>query len=302
MLCYELLWQVVRKIRKFHFHSLRALKLLKNNRGANVNLFSNPQLLNLLLIKAINERFSRNFNLSPKGKLMGLDLMEVLDKERSNRWKSEKVNHLLNESLRQDEILTNAIKQRELSEDIEDDALSQKMIYELEEIKKVCVDYRLRFLDAKLFKGDIPLEVLLNMRNLEEEMKAPFKSFKIVAPAELFKLVEKDKDPILFGQLSDNKYYFIGKWGKDMSSMRKWLVYPFRDISTFIKSIFILTVLISFSLPSSWMVTSAEESSFSIRMVLFFYVLFATTAWSILYAYPRVKNFNANLWNSRFFD
>lgn len=233
---------------------------------------------------------------------MGLDLLEVLDRERANRWKLEKVEGLISESLNQEELLTNTIKQRNLQEDIEDEALSPNMVYELKEIKKVCVDYRLRFLDAKLFKGDIPLEVLLNMRNIEEEMKVPFKAFKIVAPAELFKLVEKDKDPILFGQLSDNRYYFIGKWGKDMNPLRKWMVYPFRDVSTFIKSIFGLTFLISFCLPSSWMVTAAEESSFSIRMVLFFYVLFATTAWSILYAYPRVKNFNANLWNSRFFD
>ena len=69
-----------------------------------------------------------------------------------------------------------------------------------------------------------------------------------------------------------------------------------------IKSILILTILITASLPSSWMLTSAEESSFNIRMVFFFYTIFATTAWSILYAYPRVKNFNVNLWNSRFFD
>lgn len=233
---------------------------------------------------------------------MGLNLLEVIDKERSNRLKTEKLNQLLEDSFSQEEQLTEEIKQRNLEHVYENKALSSEHVYELDEIKKVCVDYRLRFLDAKLFKGEIPLEVLLNMRNLENEAKIPFKAFKIVAPAELFKLVEKDKDPILFGQLADNRYYFIGKWGKDMNPLRKWLVYPFRDVSTFIKSIFILTALISFSLPSSWMVTSADESSFNIRMVLFFYVLFATTAWSIMYAYPRVKNFNVYLWNSRFFD
>jgi len=233
---------------------------------------------------------------------MGLNLKEVLDKERLNRLNSEKIDRLLEESFQQENLLTEEIKQRNLIESNEGEGLKSKHIYNLEEIKKVCVDYRLRFLDAKLFKGEIPLEVLLNMSKLESQTKVPFKAFKIVAPAELFKLVEKDKDPILFGQLSNDKYYFIGKWGKDMNFFRKWLVYPFRSASTFIKSILILTILITASLPSSWMLTSAEVSSFNIRMVFFFYTIFATTAWSILYAYPRVKNFNVNLWNSRFFD
>ena len=233
---------------------------------------------------------------------MGLDLIDVLDRERVNRLKSERLEHLLNESLSQEETLVNEVKQRNAAFQEAPEGLEPEGIYHLSEIKKVCVDYRLRFLDAKYFKGKIPLEVLLKMRDLEASHGTTFKAFKIVAPAELFQLEEKDKDPILFGQMNDNRFYFIGKWGKDMSLLRKWAVYPFRDVSTFIKSILILTTLVALSIPSSLMVDSPEQSSFMVRMVFFFYILFATTAWSILYAYPRVKNFNANLWNSRYFD
>ena len=116
---------------------------------------------------------------------MGLNLKEVLDKERLNRLNSEKIDRLLEESFQQENLLTEEIKQRNLIESNEGEGLKPEHIYSLEEIKKVCVDYRLRFLDAKLFKGEIPLEVLLNMSKLESQTKVPFKAFKIVAPAEL---------------------------------------------------------------------------------------------------------------------
>ena len=47
------------------------------------------------------------------------------------------------------------------------DLLDGRKIYHLEDIKKLCIDYRLRFLDSHYFKGEIPEEAVSRIRDLE---------------------------------------------------------------------------------------------------------------------------------------
>ena len=44
------------------------------------------------------------------------------------------------------------------------DLLETDRIYHLETIKEICVDYRLRFLDAALFKSEFPEEAISEIR------------------------------------------------------------------------------------------------------------------------------------------
>ena len=46
--------------------------------------------------------------------------------------------------------------------------LDQENIYHIDEIKKICIDYRLRFLDTKYFKGQIPQEAIVKIKKLEQ--------------------------------------------------------------------------------------------------------------------------------------
>ena len=47
------------------------------------------------------------------------------------------------------------------------DLLETARIYHLEQIKKICIDYRLRFLDATYFKGEIPPEAVSKIKQME---------------------------------------------------------------------------------------------------------------------------------------
>ena len=40
------------------------------------------------------------------------------------------------------------------------DLLNKQKIFHLDHIKKICIDYRLRFLDIKYFKNDLPEEAI----------------------------------------------------------------------------------------------------------------------------------------------
>src|SRR5438105_3770084 len=41
-------------------------------------------------------------------------------------------------------------------------------VFSLDQIKKVCINYRLRFLDAGLFKGEYPYEAIMKIRAFEK--------------------------------------------------------------------------------------------------------------------------------------
>ena len=89
--------------------------------------------------------------------------------------------------------------------------LSKSRIYHIDHIKKVSIDYRLRFLDIKYFKNKLPIEALKQIKKLEKEHKTKLSEFKIMAPSVLFRLEKKD-DPLLFVPLGNEYYYLIHKW------------------------------------------------------------------------------------------
>ena len=98
--------------------------------------------------------------------------------------------------------------------------LSKSRIYHIDHIKKVSIDYRLRFLDIKYFKNKLPIEALKQIKKLEKEHKTKLSEFKIMAPSVLFRLEKKD-DPLLFVPLGNEYYYLIHKWGNDLKHLNK---------------------------------------------------------------------------------
>ena len=57
--------------------------------------------------------------------------------------------------------------------------LPKTRIYHIDHIKKVCIDYRLRFLDIKYFKNKLPIEALNKIKKLEKNHKTKLSEFKI---------------------------------------------------------------------------------------------------------------------------
>ena len=66
------------------------------------------------------------------------------------------------------------------------DQLETRKIFHLSQIKKVCIDYRLRFLDIKYFKGNLPKEAIEKITQLEKDHQTTLDGFKIMATSVLF--------------------------------------------------------------------------------------------------------------------
>ena len=183
-----------------------------------------------------------------------------------------------------------------ISNDFDFDLLETAEIYHLRHIKKIAVDYRLRFLDSRYFKGEIPQEAISKIKNLEKEHKLELKGFKILAPSKLFKLEDKD-DPILFAPIGNDHYYLIHKWGRDLHPLRKIMMWPFKSLVNLIALVVGISYIITLLVPNG--LFSKESSSFQF-WVIFFFMFKCLASIVIFYGFALGKNFNPAIWNSKY--
>jgi hypothetical protein len=178
------------------------------------------------------------------------------------------------------------------------DLLASNRIYHLKHIKEVCIDYRLRFLDSKYFKGDIPKEAIFKIKQLEKEHETKLQGFKIVAPSKLFKLKDKN-DPLLFVPLNNDYFYFIHKWGNDLHPLRKVLMWPFKNIVNLAWVVFALSYFVTLMFPLSLFTNTTSGYEF---WILFFFMFKSLVAVVIFYGVAKGKNFSNAIWRSKYYN
>ena len=109
-------------------------------------------------------------------------------------------------------------------------------VYKIEQIEKLCVDYRLRFLQSKYYTGSYDVEVAAKIKDFAKATKSPIdeytlgRRFFMMAPAEMFSLrdekyvskaeLRRQADPAIFFQIDEKHFRLIHKWGNDFTIFR----------------------------------------------------------------------------------
>lgn len=175
--------------------------------------------------------------------------------------------------------------------------LDSDRIYDHESIEAICVKYRLRFLDSAMFKADVPAEAVRHIKHVEANTGVTFEHFRIVAPAERFKLLDSTKDPILLAQLPNGKYYFIHQWGDDMSWIQHVLKYPFRHMKALAISSITIGTIVALAVPSQF---QSDQAEFFFRFFMFSMSSCLLMMIAIISGIMYSKDFSENVWNSKF--
>lgn len=181
-------------------------------------------------------------------------------------------------------------------------ALDHENIFTLEQIKAICIRYRLRFLDSKYFKAEFPYEAVLRINEFERKTGKRIEHFKIVAPDQLFNLENINKDPLLFADLGNDRFYLLHKWGNDLAWYKRWLAWPLQSFTTYFISLWVVCFFGSFLLPSSLLHVFNVESEIYLRiwfMIHLFIGLMGTTIWLGLSYDKSFSNLN---WNSKYYN
>lgn len=179
-------------------------------------------------------------------------------------------------------------------------------VFHKNDIKNLCQNYGLRFLESRYFNGELDIELPNKIREFSKTYDfyvGPGNSY-IAAPASSFKLQERPKDPLFFVHVGDDYYYLIHKWGKDISVLR-WLAnLPVRT------SIIKLTILafVGFILGASFITLHDNGdwiwiTSGMIGTMLMVCLLFSLTLISIIFDQDENNIWlgNSYKWDSKYF-
>ena len=169
------------------------------------------------------------------------------------------------------------------------DLVESSQIFHIDDIKNLCINYRLRFLGSHFFKGDFPEEAISEIRNLENKHGIALKDFKIVAPAKLLKLENAD-DPLLFAPMGNDYFYLIHKWGNDLHPFRKLLMWPYKNFENLVFTVALLSLFITLLMPMHWFTPNA---TFAEYLFLFLF---------IFKGFSKGKNFNGAIWKSKYYN
>ena len=176
------------------------------------------------------------------------------------------------------------------------DLLDRERIFHENSIKKICVNYRLRFLDSKYFKGTFPQEALTEINRLEKEHDLSLSGFKIMAPSKMF-VMRKTDDPLLFAPMGNGYYYLIHKWGNDLHPLRKLMMWPFKNFENLIFTILLSSLLATLLVPDGLF---TREQSYNQDVMVFFFMFKSIAAVVLFYGFALGKNFNTAIWRCQY--
>lgn len=176
------------------------------------------------------------------------------------------------------------------------DRLESHKIYHLDQIREVCIQYRLRFLDIKYFKNDLPESAHQAIQDIETNHGTVLADFKVMAPSVLFRLERKD-DPLLFVPMGNNYYYLVHKWGNDLHPLRKLLMWPFKNIWNLLLTVLAVSWVATEMTPMGLFTKNPDRASY---WMLYFFMFKAIASIVLFYGFALGKNFNPAIWNSKY--
>jgi hypothetical protein len=176
--------------------------------------------------------------------------------------------------------------------------LDSQQIFHCNDIKKTCVNYRLRFLDSHFFKGDFPEEAISKIRALENQHQTKLHNFKVMAPAKRLKLENAD-DPLLFVPIGNDYFYLIHKWGNDLHPFRKLLMWPYRSFENLVFTLFLLSILLTALAPIHLF---SPHGGIQEYVLLFLFIFKGVAGTTLFYGFAKGKNFNPAIWDSKYYN
>jgi len=178
------------------------------------------------------------------------------------------------------------------------DLLSTNKIFHISDIEKICITYRLRFLNSSLYKGELPYEAISKIKQLEEEHKISLKSYKIMAPSQFFRLKNAD-DPLLFAPIGNQYYYLIHSWGRDLHPLRKLMMWPFKHLENFIVLLLLLSLIFTSLIPNGMF--SPHQTTFQF-LIIYLFMFKWISGLAIFFGFKKGLNFSSEIWNSKYFN
>ena len=112
-------------------------------------------------------------------------------------------------------------------------------VYHVNDVREVCVNYRMRMLPSHRYCGPIDPEFGLKLNRFQREHQLTDDDLKhnffVVAPAETFDLEKRQRplvDPLLLYRIDAQHYRLVHQWGGDLHPLRYLRAWRHRSLAT----------------------------------------------------------------------
>lgn len=237
-------------------------------------------------------------------KLRRTNIPEQIFKSRNKRIAEaallEEVQRVLDKESLKDEIIRDALQENceDESNQFYFDLLLTDKIFHISDIEKICIIYRLRFLNSSLFKGELPYEAISKIKQLEEQHKTSLRGYKLMAPAKFFRLKNAD-DPLLFAPIGNQYYYLVHSWGRDLHPLRKLMMWPFKHLENFIVLLLLSSLILTALIPDGMFSPQQTTGQF---LLIYLFMFKWISGMAIFFGFKKGKNFSSEIWNSKYFN
>jgi len=233
----------------------------------------------------------------------GYDIKEELQKQKIRSSEPddfiiEEVNKILAANIFKEKTILNNLKSYNKSfELLNEDGLDKLSIFSPEELKKVCINLRLKFLDSQNYRFDVPYEAILKIKHLNESQKKNLDGFKIMGVAESFKKSNTKSNFALFAPTIMGNYYLVHQWGTRLKWYKKLMAFPLRNFEVLMLTVISFVFLLTMCLPT-FLITLDDTATYwcGYRIAVFFHLLifFSGVTAYILVGFN--KRFSGTVW------
>ncbi|MBA2611889.1 MAG: hypothetical protein H0U95_07965 [Bacteroidetes bacterium] len=211
----------------------------------------------------------------------------------------QEANRILARDLYSENNILKNLKQYNNSFDlIDEEDVNSDLIFKGSEIKKVALDYRLKFIDSQYFKAEIPYEAILKIKDLNVNFRKDLKGFKILAPLQAFKEDKLMRSAILFVPTNYGNYCIIHKWGKPLKWYRKIASWSLKNFDNLFMTVFFYTLIVTLCIPTPLITLDSTASYWSgYRAAAFMHLLIFHCGVTAYITFAFGKNLSSITWN-----
>lgn len=242
--------------------------------------------------------------------LSGYDIKEELLKQKVKAIEPEdliiaEVHKILAQSIyKEKNILKNLKSYSKTFEVLDEEGLDESLIFEPEELKQICIKFRLKFLDSQNYQYDVPYEAISKINELNKLQGKNLEGFKIMGVADSFRNPRSSSNFALFAPTLLGNYYLIHSWGNKLRWYKKILAFPLRSFETLMATVLTWTLIVTMSLPTV-LITLDRTATYwcGYRIAVYFHLLifFSGVTAYILVGFN--KRFSGSVWQEeREFD
>jgi hypothetical protein len=235
----------------------------------------------------------------------GFDIREELirnrDKSRKeNDFVLDEVHRILAESsFTEKHILDNLRQYNRTFTLLDEEGLDKTFVFKEADIKRECIGFRLKFLDSRHYKPEVPYEAILKISHLNSLQKKDLQDFKILGKSGAFKNKDVPSPLLLFAPTVYGNYYLVHAWGCKLKWYQKIKALPLRNFEVLLCTVALIALTVTMSLPT-WLITLDHEATYwcgyRVAAFLHLFIFFSGMTAYLLVGFN--KNFNGSVWRS----